>query len=39
MEYTCRRKAVMQQACESDKRPKFRNGKLYIDGVLHNNEL
>ena len=30
-------KAVMQQAFESGKRPKFRNGKLYIDGVLHNN--
>ena len=26
-------KAVMQEAYESGKRPKFRNGKLYIDGV------
>ena len=29
-------KSVMQQAYEGGKRPTFRNGKLYIDGVLHN---
>lgn len=29
-------KTVMQNAYESGKRPKFRNGKLYIDGVLYN---
>ena len=29
-------KAVMQEAYESGKRPKFRNGKLYIDGIPYN---
>ena len=28
-------KDVMKQAYESGKKPKFHNGKLYIDGVLH----
>ena len=29
-------KAVIQEAYESGKRPKFRNGKLYIDGIPYN---
>ena len=29
-------KAVMQEAYESGKRPKFRNGKLYVDGIPYN---
>ena len=28
-------KDVMKQAYESGKKPNFRNGNLYIDGVLH----